>query len=114
MAFANRLPLIRKIEELRGSKVICYLTSLRPGVPGQMADDAIRELLDQWLALPEKVVLQTSEVPFAIVESGTSSSIQKVKKRFTLVSMLGQMDQQREETLAIEWYRTAAVEQPPA
>jgi hypothetical protein len=56
MAFADRLPLIKKIEDLRGSKVICYLTSLRPGVPGQMGDDAIRELLDQLLALPVRPV----------------------------------------------------------
>jgi hypothetical protein len=56
MAFADRLPLIKRIEELRGSKVICYLTSLRPGVPGQMNDDAIPELLDQLLALPARPV----------------------------------------------------------
>jgi len=56
MAFADRLPLIKKLEDLRQSKVLCYLTSLRPGAPGQMADDAIRELLDQLLALPVKPV----------------------------------------------------------
>ncbi len=77
-------------------------------------------MLQPWVAPPPnqppaiQVVHQTNEVSFSIVESGTSSSIQKVKKRFTLISMLGQMDQQREETLAIEWFRTAAVEQPPA
>jgi hypothetical protein len=56
MSFADRLPLIKKIEDLRGSKVICYLTSLRPGVPGQMGDDAIREILDQLLAFPGRPV----------------------------------------------------------
>lgn len=56
MAFADRLPLIKKIEDLRGSKVICYLTSLRQGVPAQMGDDAIRELFDRLLALPERPV----------------------------------------------------------
>lgn len=56
MAFADRLPLIRKIEELRGSKVICYLTSLRPGASGQMAEDAIREMLDQLLAIPQRPI----------------------------------------------------------
>jgi rubrerythrin len=56
MAFAERLPLIKKLEGLRGSKVICYLNSLRPGMPGQMADDAIPELLDQLLAIPETPV----------------------------------------------------------
>src|SRR5262245_59771697 len=56
MAFADRIPLIQKLEQLRGSKVICYLTSLREGVPAQMGDDAIRELFYQLLALPERPV----------------------------------------------------------
>jgi hypothetical protein len=56
MAYADRLPLIKKIEELRDSKVICYLTSLRPNVPGQMDDEAIRELFDQLLALSKPPV----------------------------------------------------------
>src|SRR5437660_1770049 len=56
MAFADRLPLIKKIEELRNSKVICYLTSLRPGVPGQMGEDAVRELFDQMLAIPAEKI----------------------------------------------------------
>lgn len=56
MAYADRLPLIKKIEQLRGSKVVCYLTSLRQGSPGTMNKDATRELFDQLLALPEKPV----------------------------------------------------------
>jgi len=47
----HRIKLIQQIEQMRGSRVICYLTSLRQGVPGQMADDAIREILDQLLAI---------------------------------------------------------------
>jgi hypothetical protein len=30
------------VEKLRGSSVICFLTSLRPNVPGQIADDSVR------------------------------------------------------------------------
>lgn len=33
MGYIERLPIIQKIEQLRGSKVLCYLTSLRSGVP---------------------------------------------------------------------------------
>lgn len=51
MAYTDRIKLIQQIEQMRGSRVICYLTSLRQGVPGQMADDAIREILDQLLAI---------------------------------------------------------------
>lgn len=56
MAYPDRRPLIKKIEELRGSKVICYLTSLREGVPGSMTDDAVREIFDHLLALPKPPV----------------------------------------------------------
>lgn len=41
MSRQKRLELIQKIERLRNSKVICYLTSLRPNVPGQIAGDQV-------------------------------------------------------------------------
>lgn len=53
MGYAERLPLIRQIEQARGSKVLCYLTSLRPGVPGQMSSDAVREICDHLLAFQD-------------------------------------------------------------
>jgi hypothetical protein len=56
MAYTDRLPLIRRIQELRGSTVISYLTSLRPNVPGLMADDAVRVFLDHLLLLPARPV----------------------------------------------------------
>jgi hypothetical protein len=56
MAFADRLPLIKKIEDLRGSKVICYLTSLRPNVSAQMAEDAVRVFFDHLATLPNRKI----------------------------------------------------------
>lgn len=56
MAFADRLPLIKKIEDLRGSKVICYLTSLRPNVSAQMAEDAVRVFFDHLALLPGRKI----------------------------------------------------------
>ncbi|HNQ23098.1 MAG TPA: hypothetical protein PKK06_08390 [Phycisphaerae bacterium] len=56
MAFANRIPLIQRIQELRGSVVICYLTSLRPNVPTAMADDAVRVFFDHLLLLPTRPI----------------------------------------------------------
>jgi hypothetical protein len=53
MGYAERIPIIRGIEQCRGSRVICYLTSLRQGVPGQMAEDAVREIFDHLLAIPD-------------------------------------------------------------
>jgi hypothetical protein len=54
MAFADRLAIIKEIEELRRSKVISYLTSTRRGAGAQMAEDAVRELFDHLLLLPER------------------------------------------------------------
>ena len=53
MAYAERLALIRKIEGIRKSRVICYLTSIRQGVYGQMADDVVPEIFDQLLEFKE-------------------------------------------------------------
>ncbi len=56
MAFAERISLIERIEALRQSNVICYLTSVRPNLNAQMSDDAVRVMFDQMLLLPEKPV----------------------------------------------------------
>jgi Serine dehydrogenase proteinase len=53
VGYAERLPIIKEIELLRKSKILCYLTSLREGAPGQMGDDAIRELIDQLQAIAD-------------------------------------------------------------
>ncbi len=56
MPIKKRLELISKIEKLRGSSVICFLTTLRPNVPGQMADDSVRVFFDHLLLLPSNPV----------------------------------------------------------
>ncbi len=56
MGFEQRLEILQKIEEVRKSKVICYLTSLRLGVPAQMADDAVRVVFDHLLGLPSRPI----------------------------------------------------------
>ncbi len=54
MGIAERRALIKKIESLRGSKVICYLTSFRPNVPAQISDDAVRIFFDHLQLLPTR------------------------------------------------------------
>ncbi len=54
MSYADRLALIQEIETLRDSKVICYLTSTRPGLAAQMSEDAVRVFFDHMLLLPER------------------------------------------------------------
>jgi hypothetical protein len=56
MAQAERSKIIAEIEALRESKVICYLTSLRPNFVAQMSDDAVRVMFDQMLLLPQRPV----------------------------------------------------------
>ena len=41
---------------MRESRVICYLTSLRPGIPAAMEEDAGREIFDHLLAIPERPI----------------------------------------------------------
>jgi hypothetical protein len=52
MALADRIALIRKIEKMRASVVICYLTSLRPNVNARMAEDVVRVFIDHLPAMP--------------------------------------------------------------
>jgi hypothetical protein len=56
MAYPDRIELIKKIEGQRGSHVICYLTSVRPGVGAHMGDDAVRAMFDHLLLMPERPV----------------------------------------------------------
>lgn len=56
MGFAERITLIKKIEELRGSAVLCFLTSLRQNVPAQISDDAVRVFFDHLLLLPSRPI----------------------------------------------------------
>ncbi len=56
MALADRIRLIRRIQEIRGSHVICYLTSVRPNVNVAMAEDAVRVIFEHLLLIPNRPV----------------------------------------------------------
>jgi Serine dehydrogenase proteinase len=56
MSFQTRLGLIAEIEQLRQSKVVCYLTSLRPNLAASMSEDAVRVFFDHLLLLQERPV----------------------------------------------------------
>src|SRR5579863_265920 len=56
MSTATRAEIVKRIEALRGSEVLCFLTSLRPNVLTQMADDAVRVCFDHLLLLPERPI----------------------------------------------------------
>ena len=67
-----RTELIGKIEDLRGSKVICYLTSLRIGVAANMADDAVRVFYEHLLLLPARPI---DKLDILIVSNGGSGTV---------------------------------------
>jgi hypothetical protein len=56
MGTKERAGLIAKIEGMRGSTVLSFLTSIRPGVPSQIADDSVRVFFDHLLLLPSRPV----------------------------------------------------------
>lgn len=56
MSLDARIDLIRKLEELRGSTVICYLTSLRQNVPAIIADDQVRVIFDHVERFPKRPI----------------------------------------------------------
>ncbi|MGB8278970.1 MAG: hypothetical protein WCF20_13710 [Methylovirgula sp.] len=56
MGHLERAEKIARIESLRGSKVICYLTSIRPNVGAQISQDAVRVFFDHLRLLPERPV----------------------------------------------------------
>jgi len=56
MGLNERILLIKKIEELRGSTVMCFLTSLRQNVPAQIAEDSVRVFFDHLLLVPSRPV----------------------------------------------------------
>ena len=51
MSFKTRRNLIRKIEKIRRSRVLCYITSIRANAVGSMSDDAVREIIDHLLKM---------------------------------------------------------------
>ncbi len=52
----SRNALIKKLEGLRGSSVICLLTTLRPGVQGAISDDQVRVVFDHLLELAQRPI----------------------------------------------------------
>jgi hypothetical protein len=52
MGHSDRIEIIKEIEAQRNSKMICYLTSLRPGLNAQMGEDAIRAFFEHLQLLP--------------------------------------------------------------
>lgn len=72
MSLEQRIALMSKIEEMRGSKLICYLTSLRPGIPAQIAEDQVRVVFDHLLQLPSR---PEKQIDIFLVSNGGSGTV---------------------------------------
>ena len=56
MPFQQRIALIQALEQHRESRVICFLTSVRQGVPAQIAEDQVRVLFDHLQQIDPKPI----------------------------------------------------------
>ncbi len=71
MSKEKRKELIEKIETHRNSVLICYLTSLRPNVAAQMADDQVRVFMDHL----EKLTGKVKKLDIYLVSNGGSATV---------------------------------------
>ncbi len=74
MGREQRLSLLRKIQEARQSTVICYLTSLRPNVPSQMADESVRVMFDH-LTTVSKRPAKIKKLDIFLTSNGGSGTV---------------------------------------
>ena len=72
MPLVERVGLIKRIQNLRGSTLISYLTSLRPNVTGVMAEDQVRVFFDHLLLLPTRPV---EKLDVFLVSNGGNSIV---------------------------------------
>ena len=89
MGYLRRRELYEQLQSKRQHPLITYITSLRPGMSGSMAGDAIRPFIDQLNLIPK----EQKEVDFLIVSNGgdpiTSLRIMSLlRERFDKVSVL--------------------------
>ena len=52
MSYETRKTLLQRIEEVRNHPLITYVTSIRPGLSGNMAGDSIEHIIDQVRLVP--------------------------------------------------------------
>ena len=72
MSNDNRKRLIEGIQTKRGSVLICYLTSIRPGVHSQMAEDQVRVMFDHLLRFDHRPI---DKLDVFLCSNGGSSTV---------------------------------------
>lgn len=89
MSYDTRKELYRKIEEQRERPLICYVTSVRPGLSGNMAGDAIEHIIDQIRVIPK----DQEAIDFLIISNGgdpitSLRTISLLRERFKHISAI--------------------------
>lgn len=89
MGYTQRSQLFQQIEAIRERPLIAYVTSIRPGMSGQMAGDAIRPVIDQLELIPK----DKNEIDFLIISNGgdpitAMRIIGLLRERFDSISVL--------------------------
>lgn len=89
MGYQERAQLFQQIEQLRERPLVAYVTSIRPGLSGQMAGDAIRPVIDQLELIPK----DKKKIDFLIISNGgdpitAMRIVSLLRERFDEVSVL--------------------------
>ena len=71
MPLPERIALYRQIETLRGKPLIVYVTSIRENAIGQIAQDAVSELLNQLQSLPRNI----EDLDLLVVSNGGDGTV---------------------------------------
>lgn len=73
MGYENRLRLIKKVQELRKSKVFCFVTSTRPEIVGAVSSDCARIFFDHLVKMRETKGGQQKKIDLLLCSNGGSS-----------------------------------------
>lgn len=89
MSYETRKVLFQRIEEVRNHPLITYVTSIRSGLSGNMAGDAIEHIIDQIRLIPR----DQEEIDFLIISNGgdpitSLRIISLLRERFKKISVI--------------------------
>lgn len=89
LSLETRKELYKQIEKIRNKNLITYVTSIRPGMSGQMAGDAVDIILKQLDVIPK----ECKEIDFLIISNGgdpitSLRIISLLRERFDKVTVL--------------------------
>ena len=104
MGYKERLNIVRNIEKARNSRVLCLLTSLRPNIPAQMAEDQVRQIYDHLLSFREEQGGKIPKIDVFLVSNGGSGTVP-----WRIVSLLREFSNQFAVLIPYRAYSAASL-----